>query len=143
MATLAQRQGEPGPLVVTGASGVGKSSLPRAGLIPAIGRGELSPAARDWPRVLIEQPAADPMPRLATRLAGLAGLPAPGVLAALRERPSQAHLLMRQAVEADAHWRGLADDPGGRLLLIIDQFEMIFQQRLDEQSAFIAALLGR
>ncbi|WP_221323666.1 AAA family ATPase [Actinoplanes sp. L3-i22] len=40
-------------LVVTGVSGVGKSSLLRAGLLPAIGAGRLGPAAATWPWVLL------------------------------------------------------------------------------------------
>ncbi|MBM7776108.1 WD40 repeat protein [Actinokineospora baliensis] len=41
------------PLFVVGVSGVGKSSLLRAGLVPAIGRGELLvPGSASWPRVV-------------------------------------------------------------------------------------------
>ncbi|MBO3747215.1 PD40 domain-containing protein [Streptosporangiaceae bacterium NEAU-GS5] len=140
VAALAQRRDGPGLVIVTGASGVGKSSLLRAGLLPAVARGELSPSAREWPRELIEQPAADPMSRLATRLAGLAGLPAPGVLATLRDRPAEAHLLVRQAVETDIRRRGLGADPEARLLLIVDQFEEVFRHEVADRAAFIAAL---
>ncbi|BCJ42107.1 hypothetical protein GCM10010168_65150 [Actinoplanes ianthinogenes] len=41
------------PLVVTGVSGAGKSSLLRAGLLPAIGTGRLGEAASGWPWILL------------------------------------------------------------------------------------------
>lgn len=130
VAALAQRQAAPGLLLLTGASGVGKSSLLRAGLIPAIARGELSPAARQWPRALLLEPGTDPMARLATLLAGLAAVDAPGVLNTLRQSPEQAHLLAQQAVDTDMRRRGIPEDEAarGRLLLVVDQFEEIFTQ---------------
>ncbi|MFG2004244.1 hypothetical protein ACGFNU_34300 [Spirillospora sp. NPDC048911] len=128
--TVAQR----GLLVVTGASGAGKSSLLRAGLLPALARGELSQPARDWPRHVLNRPA---LPRLATLLAGLAGLDAPTVLRSLADDPDQADLLVRQAVEADARRRGLAAD-GLKLVLVVDQFEEIFSH--DQRVELITAL---
>jgi WD40 repeat protein len=46
-------------LMVSGASGAGKSSLLRAGLLPALAQGAL-PVARDWPRLLVT-PTATPL----------------------------------------------------------------------------------
>ncbi|WP_460367989.1 caspase, EACC1-associated type, partial [Actinocorallia lasiicapitis] len=52
---------QPGPLLVTGASGSGKTSLLTAGLLPAIARGELGiPGSAHWPRHLIRP--GDPLP---------------------------------------------------------------------------------
>ncbi|MEV4379307.1 AAA family ATPase [Streptosporangium sp. NPDC049644] len=140
ISTLSQRLTGPGPVVVTGASGAGKSSLLRAGLVPAIGRGELSEEARDWPLYVIDQPTRSPLSRLATLLAGLAGLDAPSVLRSLTDDPRHAHLLVRQALEVNAR-RGDRPVPA-RLVLIIDQFEEIFSLGGDiaERSAFLAAL---
>jgi WD40 repeat protein len=134
-----------GLLVVTGASGAGKSSLLRAGLMPAISRGELSEAARRWPRHVIEQATGRPLSRLATLLAGLAGLDAPAVLRSLTTAPDLAPLLVRQAIDNDARRRDLPSEVAAtaRLILVVDQFEEIFdpgEQAAPERAAFIAAL---
>ncbi|MCP9955066.1 hypothetical protein LUX33_46385 [Actinomadura madurae] len=151
VARLAQRLTGAGPLVVTGASGAGKSSLLRAGLLPAAGRGELSEAARQWPRHVLDRPTGSPLERLAILVAGLAGLDAPGVLRSLTREPGQAHLLVRQALDADARRRGLSGPAvtGSRLILAVDQFEELFtldvpderRERAEvERDAFITAL---
>jgi WD40 repeat protein len=146
VSTLSQRLTGPGPLVVTGASGAGKSSLLRAGLIPAIGRGDLSEAARQWPRHVIDLPPRSPMSRLAMLLAGMAGLDAPGVLGALAGEPRHAPLLVRQALEEDARRRALPANVAtrSRLVLVVDQFEEIFavddEEAAAERVAFIEAL---
>ncbi|MFI9435143.1 AAA family ATPase, partial [Streptosporangium sp. NPDC052375] len=149
VSTLSQRLTRPGPLVVTGASGAGKSSLLRAGLMPAIGRGELSQAARDWPQLVIDQPTRSPLSRLAVLVAGLAGLEASAVLRGLTTDPEQAPLLIRQAVDTDARRRGLParTAAAGRLILVIDQFEEIFTLSPEqdgpssaERTAFVTAL---
>jgi WD40 repeat protein len=150
VSTLAAHLAGSALVVVTGASGAGKTSLLRAGLLPAIGRGGLSESARDWPRRLIEETTRSPLSQLAVLLATMAGLDVTGVLHSLAAAPEQAHLLVRQAVEADADRRGL--DPVAaancRLLLVIDQFEQIFTvtggadegAAASERAAFIAAL---
>ena len=144
---LSQRLTAPGLVMVTGASGAGKSSLLRAGLLPAIGRGELSDAAREWPRHVIEEPTRSPLARFAGLLAPMAALQASAVLDSLTNAPEQAHLLVRQAVDTDAQRRGLsASDAGAaRLILVVDQFEGIFHpsdvpDQIDERDAFITAL---
>ncbi len=150
VSTLAAHLTGPGLVVVTGASGAGKSSLLRAGLLPVIGRGGLSATARDWPRRLIEEPTRSPLSRLAMLLAAMAGLDAPSVRSSLASAPEQAHLLVRQAVEADAVRRGLdaTTAAGCRLVLVIDQFEQVFRvasgqdgaAAARERAAFITAL---
>ncbi|MFD0658433.1 nSTAND1 domain-containing NTPase [Thermocatellispora tengchongensis] len=67
LARLAERAGDPRPLLVGGASGSGKSSLLRAGLLPALDRGALGGA-----RGVLFTPTADPLGALA------AALPPPG-----------------------------------------------------------------
>ncbi|WP_345572770.1 hypothetical protein [Nonomuraea rosea] len=146
VSTLSERLAGPGLLVVTGASGAGKSSLLRAGLLPAIGRGDLSEPARHWPRHVIDQPTRSPLSLLATLVAGLAGLDARTVLDTLRRRPEDASLLVRQAVEQDARRRELPAESvaGCRLILVVDQFEEVFaaggEEAAAERAAFIAAL---
>ncbi len=150
LSVLSRRLDAGGLLMVTGASGAGKSSLLRAGLFPAIGRGELGDPARDWPRQVIEEPTRSPLARLASVLAAMAGLEAPGVLDSLTRTPERAHLLVRQAVDADARRRGLtaAAAEAARLVLVVDQFEQIFSSpggpdqaaAAVEREAFIAAL---
>lgn len=66
---LAQRIDDPRPLVVTGASGSGKSSLLRAGLLPAVARGGLELyGSAAWSSALIT-PTARPLAAL-ERVAG-------------------------------------------------------------------------
>ncbi len=142
VSTLSERLSGPGLVVVTGASGAGKSSLLRAGLFPAIARGDLSEAAAHWPRHVLTLPAPSPLAVLATLLASLSGLAATAVLDALRRRPHDASLLVRQAVDHDARRKGrsAAAAAGSRLILVVDQFEEIFAAGQEEQAAFIAAL---
>ncbi|MEV4255023.1 WD40 repeat domain-containing protein [Spirillospora sp. NPDC049652] len=155
LTALSQRLTAPGLVVVTGASGAGKSSLLSAGLLPAIGRGELHESASEWPRHLIGAPTGRPLERLASVLAPMAGLDAPTVHAGLLAEPDRAHLMVRQAVERDAQRRGLPAAAAGecRLVLVVDQFEELFTAPVDrgeqtgddggdtgEAAAFISAL---
>ena len=60
-------------LVVSGASGVGKSSLLRAGLMPALAKGMLPVAgSRSWPRLFMT-PTATPLRTLAETWTGAYG----------------------------------------------------------------------
>jgi WD40 repeat protein len=108
-------------LGVVGPSGSGKSSLVRAGLLPALREGVLPGSAR-WARVLL-RPGEHPMRELARALQ--VGEAATGMLArAVRQRyPSE-------------------DD--GRLLLVVDQFEEVFTACHDqgERAAFLDELVA-
>ncbi|GAB2857202.1 hypothetical protein GCM10027176_69570 [Actinoallomurus bryophytorum] len=146
--TLAERLVGLGLVVVTGASGVGKSSLLRAGLLPALARGSLSPSSAEWPRRLIT-PTRAPLQELATQLAVLSAGDPTVVCDSLAEHPDQAHLLVRQAILADAERNGVSAEAAERhrLVLLVDQFEEIFTLGQDQdeageaqRSAFITAL---
>jgi WD40 repeat protein len=118
-------------LVVSGASGAGKSSLLRAGIIPRI-RGEglpADPGAAAWP-CLVLTPTQAPLDELAFHVATLAGTDAATVRRWAASDPAAFALAVRQA----------ALDK--RLLLVIDQFEQVFTQCQDgaERAAFVAAL---
>ena len=85
-------------LAILGASGSGKSSLARAGLIPAIQRGELVGSA-EW-LVVILKPGRDPIESLAVALTGLDGArPSPvavqGLMTGLQATENTLHLTTR------------------------------------------------
>ncbi len=128
-AVVAERLSGPSMLVVTGASGAGKSSLLRAGLLARLGRGRLpgTPEAAHWPR-LVMTPTADPLTELAVHLAALAGIDAVTLADTLAAAPQRAHLVVRQAVakHLEEHHRSAQQAQRARLILVVDQFEEIF-----------------
>ncbi|MFF2073275.1 hypothetical protein ACFVXG_00790 [Kitasatospora sp. NPDC058162] len=136
---LAGWSGTGGPIALVGLSGAGKSSLLRAGLLPAVKRGELRvPGAGTWPQLVLT-PGEHPLDALAALLAEPAGLPRATVLDGLRTDPAGAAALVRRALHRLADGR---DVPGGRLLLVVDQFEELFTACQDEaeRRAFVTAL---
>jgi transcriptional regulator with XRE-family HTH domain len=147
-AKLAARVTGGGLVVVTGASGSGKSSLLHAGLLPILARGQQVPGSDRWPRIVMT-PTKDPLTELATRLAAVGGPDALAVRDGLDRRPDQADLAIRSAVLAAAARRdeqpSRFDDGAARLVLIVDQFEQVFTLNPDlggeaTQQAFITAL---
>ncbi len=113
-------------LFVIGPSGSGKSSVVRAGLIPAIQGGSISGSDR-WPIALFS-PRADPTAELGYQLRLVDGAPALGV-----ERSEASSIV------GPGEARRLADlicrDSGG-MLMVIDQFEELFtlsQRRAQER----------
>ncbi len=115
-------------VVVFGASGSGKSSLLRAGLLPRVSGGT-SP----WSTVVLS-PGAHPFEECAARLAALGGASAVAVHDDLTGNPRALHLTVLQA---------LANQPAeAELVIVVDQFEEIFTLCADERERadFITAL---
>lgn len=110
-------------LAVIGASGSGKSSAVRAGLVPALRRGKpladgaLPPTGSDSWLIRVMTPTANPLDALATAL-----LPdgEPAAVAALRDRLGAGPTALVDALP-DALGKSQP-----KLLLIVDQFEELF-----------------
>ncbi|WP_052397687.1 hypothetical protein [Streptomyces sp. NRRL F-5123] len=149
------------PLVVVAPSGAGKSSLLRAGLLPAIGRGDLPAAgSRHWRR-LVFTPTHSPMRALAAHFAVLTGDPAAAAPGEWREadrdtrRAALRRALSRTDPRTDPRSEPRTDprtDPrkgprtaprtGARVIVVVDQLEEIFTQCADEaeRRAFVDEL---
>lgn len=111
-------------LLLVGASGAGKSSLARAGLLPRLAPG--------WSSLVME-PGRQPMTTLLFRLRSCGNSDLGGLAAAqAMENPA----LLGQALRSAAA-------PGRRLVLIVDQLEECFTQveNKRERLAFLSALL--
>ncbi|MFD0267434.1 caspase family protein [Streptomyces sp. NPDC127106] len=121
--------GRPGlPLILLGVSGVGKSSLLRAGLLPTLRRGDRSPdTPLGWEPVLLA-PTDHPLDALAQALAEPARLSVGPLRRLLAEEPRAVAELLRR--------------PGLGRVLVVDQFEETFNLCEDgrERTAFIRAL---
>jgi WD40 repeat protein len=122
-------------LAVVGLSGSGKSSLVRAGLLPALHRGHLTGAGARW-QVSILRPGSDPLQALARVLNETLG-ERDDRLAMLRSGRLGLLDTSRQGRNADEN-----------LLLVVDQFEEIFRfqdsyrQRASEAADFVELLLA-
>jgi WD40 repeat protein/DNA-binding SARP family transcriptional activator len=131
---LVTRIGEPEDaarfLAVVGPSGSGKSSLVRAGLVPALRRGAV-PGSDGW-YVVELHPGAHPFDELAAALTRVAVTPLTGLVKRLRQDGAG---LFR--VAADILPAGPA-----QLLVVIDQFEEVFTLVNDEgeRARFLSAL---
>ena len=138
-------------LAVLGASGTGKSSLVRAGLIPALRRGALPPQSADAPaaapidrwNTCIFTPGDAPLARLAHALTGdprwLDGADRPLAEASLAALLGASPLALTTLYRQNA-----AQFEGEALLLVVDQFEEIFRYRQrnpDEADSFVKLLL--
>jgi len=111
-------------LVIGGPSGSGKSSLLRAGLVPAVQRGAL-PGSQQWP-ILLFTPGSQPLRELHHQLRQIPEFCDREItLADLRTDPS----IVGSAAEAT---RGA--------LVAVDQLEEIFTSTADEAAAFVAVL---
>ncbi|MEV0615125.1 hypothetical protein AB0I81_17500 [Nonomuraea sp. NPDC050404] len=101
-AMVATRVEHPGLIVVTGASGAGKSSLLRAGLLPGLGAGLIASmqSVRQWPSLILT-PSQQPMRELATALAVPCRADPDVVLAGLWDDPEHAVRRLREVLLAD------------------------------------------
>ncbi|MEU1557210.1 helix-turn-helix domain-containing protein [Streptomyces scabiei] len=121
-----------GPLMLVAPSGAGKSSLLSAGLVPALGRGDLPmPGADRWPVVQLT-PTARPLDELLERtakaLGGDLGLTAEQV----RDDPGTLLGAVQAAAAAPPEAPGERRPPPPRPVLIVDQFEELFTLCTDE-----------
>ena len=122
-------------LGVVGLSGSGKSSLVRAGLLPALRRGHLAGAGSQW-RVSVTRPGSDPLSALARVLDETLG-----------KRVDRLSTLRSGSLGLlDATRHGRSEDEN--LVLVVDQFEEIFRfqdtyrQRAGEAAEFVDLLLA-
>ncbi|HEX9012642.1 MAG TPA: BTAD domain-containing putative transcriptional regulator, partial [Anaerolineaceae bacterium] len=133
-------------LAVVGPSGSGKSSLVRAGLIPAVkarssrGAGRPKPAGQAW-EVRLLVPTSRPLESLAFTLTAESD-PVTAVAALLDDltRDSRSlHLYLRKHRLASGQ-----PHPSWNTLLVVDQFEEVFTQCRDENErrAFIENLIS-
>jgi photosystem II stability/assembly factor-like uncharacterized protein len=140
------------PLVaVVGASGCGKSSLVRAGLVTALRAGSL-PGSEEW-AVRLFRPGPDPMQALSACLSLLLN-PEATELQLLKETRGLAEALQDGSVlMADVAARlrekhrtspGASGQTAPHLVFITDQFEELYTECRDEvhRQAFIGALLA-
>jgi WD40 repeat protein/class 3 adenylate cyclase len=138
VARLISRMGEAGPLArflaVVGPSGSGKSSVVKAGLLPALRRGEVAGSER-W-IVLQMLPGGHPLEELDALLLGVTAVtnPPATLLELLQSDEPGERGLIRAAR------RVLPEDESVELLLLIDQFEEVFT--LIEDEAARAHFLG-
>jgi WD40 repeat protein/tetratricopeptide (TPR) repeat protein len=129
-------------LAVVGTSGSGKSSLVRAGLIPALHRGTLTRAGSSWEVVLL-RPGGDPIANLARALieARIYDAEDPESLPRLKATLARSRYGLVEAV------RQSELEPASNLLVVIDQFEELFRFRRlgsgseEAASAFVRLLL--
>ncbi|MFS8200535.1 hypothetical protein ACLVWQ_17840 [Streptomyces sp. CWNU-52B] len=116
-------------LVLFGASGSGKSSVLRAGVLPAFS-GVSS---------LVFTPGSHPLEECAVRLSARAGVASDAVHAGLTADPHTFHRTVRQILAGRQDAGSAADE----LLVVVDQFEEVFTVCRDarERERFVAALL--
>ena len=135
-------------LAVVGTSGSGKSSLIRAGLMPALRGGMMKGAGSGW-RIAVMRPGGNPIGNLAAELArkdvlseagaGLSDEETEAVIEATLRSGSFGILNVAREARFGEH---------EKLLIVVDQFEELFRFRaaqegsnLDEACAFVKLLL--
>ncbi len=114
IATLVARIGVDRFVGVIGASGSGKSSLVRAGLLPALSAGAL-PGSGAWPTCTFT-PGEHPLRSIAEALSPLVGVPGPELALRLDRQPDELGAVLEAAV------RGR---DGARVVVVVDQFEEV------------------
>lgn len=138
LASLCQKQQANRFLGIVGASGSGKSSLARAGLIASLQQGAI-PGSEHWQNVVLK-PGSNPLESLAVTLKknkvigpnlGDAG----DFMQRLLEQDNRLHLVLRLAMEELPE--------GQKVVILVDQFEELFSLCKDEKLrvAFIDNIL--
>ncbi len=127
---LLKRLGKKQFLAIVGTSGSGKSSLVRAGLLPALYSGFLKQASHRW-RVAVLRPGNAPIHHLAVALND------PNVFGIEATDANHNEIIIRTAITESVLRRGrqglveVAQQarmaPGESLLVVIDQFEELFR----------------
>ncbi|WP_336299033.1 nSTAND1 domain-containing NTPase [Streptomyces sp. M92] len=127
--TLVEHLKEKRLLVLFGASGSGKSSVLRAGVLPAFPG--VSPLAFT--------PGPHPLAECAARLSTRVGAAPDSVHAGLMAEPRTFHRMVRQILAGQEETGSAADE----LLVLVDQFEEVFTLCRDvrERERFVAALV--
>ncbi len=108
-------------LAIVGPSGSGKSSVVMAGLLPRLLDGAL-PNSESWTYLNPVLPGQKPLEALAVALAGPLGISVGTVMDDLDRSGRGLHLLGRR----------LAKGRDSRAVLLVDQFEELFTQTMDE-----------
>lgn len=125
-------------LCLAGPSGSGKSSVVRAGLLPALRSGQIVPGSEKW---LIETftPGQDPLQSLTQAISAMA-LQAGKDFRAVGTYLSEN---IHQDAASLSYVIGLLTqgDETSRAVLVIDQFEQVFSRDSDSQKAFISQLI--
>ncbi|GGM18017.1 hypothetical protein GCM10010129_72770 [Streptomyces fumigatiscleroticus] len=117
---LDERQRTGGILMVVAPSGAGKSSLLRAGLLPALARGALV-GSEAWPCVRFT-PTAHPLSALSRHLAEATGTEAERAAEAVADGPRACAAMLRASLRAQAGSRQAET----RLMVVVDQMEELF-----------------
>jgi WD40 repeat protein/transcriptional regulator with XRE-family HTH domain len=119
-------------LAIIGASGSGKSSLVRAGLIPAL---RWQPPSSAWPVVLLT-PTAHPLESLATSLSHER-------IPSLLPQLTVESLAGSPQVLADIQAKLARSASAANTILVVDQFEEVFTlcRSADQQAAFVDNLI--
>jgi hypothetical protein len=121
LARLARRR----LVAVVGASGSGKSSLVRAGLLPALQRGYLPAAGSSW-RIVVFRPGGNPLGNLTDGLLAAAASDSPALD---MTRDSLTEFLASSSLGLVSAARRLLAGGQSSLLVLVDQFEEIFRFR--------------
>ncbi|QWF72416.1 AAA family ATPase [Methylomonas paludis] len=130
-------------LMVMGASGSGKSSLVKAGLIPDLMLPGMLPNV-GLVRWVVMRPKGEPMTALHNALLASTALPelAQSLSQLINAAPPQLAVIVSDGLAAVSRAAQLAEPWVSRLILVVDQFEEIFDTTINSEvrDAFIASL---